>query len=77
MLSLYGDARNDGEAMTTQAAFWTGAGAALGVAVGAGVMEWRRGRRRHFDDVGWVPWRGIQVAAFFAVLALTILGFKA
>ena len=63
--------------MTTQAALWTGAGAAVAVAVAAGVMDWRRGRRRNFDDVGWVPWRGIQVTAFFAALALAILGFGA
>ena len=29
------------------------------------------------DGTGWVPWRGLQVAAFFAVLALTILALKA
>ena len=63
--------------MTTQAAFWAGAGAALGVAVAAGVMDWRRGRRRNFDDVGWVPWRSIQVTAFFIVLTCTILAFRA
>ena len=59
--------------MTTQAAFWTGAGAALALAVLAGVMEWRRNRRRDFEAVGWVPWRGIQVAAFFAALACVVL----
>ena len=59
--------------MTTQAAFWTGAGAALALAVSAGVMDARRTRRRAFDDVGWVPWRGIQVAALFAALACAVL----
>ena len=59
--------------MTTQAAFWTGAGAALALAVSAGVMDARRTRRRAVDDVGWVPWRGIQVAALFAALACAVL----
>jgi hypothetical protein len=63
--------------MTTQAAFWTGAVAALAVAVVAGVMDWRRNRRRDFDAVGWVPWRGIQVAAFFASLACVVLALRA
>ena len=59
--------------MTMQAAFWTGAGAALAVAVAAGVMDWRRHRRRDVDNVGWVPWGGIQVAALFAALACAVL----
>ena len=62
--------------MTTQATLWTGAGAALALAVTAGVMEWRRHRRRDFDAVGWVPWRGIQVAAFFAALAFVVLALQ-
>ena len=59
--------------MNVQAVFWTGAGAALALAVTAGVMEARRTRRRTFDDVGWVPWRGIQVMAFFAAVACAVL----
>jgi hypothetical protein len=59
--------------LTTQAAFWTAAGAALALAVVAGVMEWRRTRRRNFEAVGWVPWRGIQVTAVFAALACMVL----
>jgi hypothetical protein len=62
--------------MTAQAAWWTGAAAALAAAVAAGIMEWRRGRRRNFDNVGWVPWRGIQVAAFFALLVCVIFAFR-
>ena len=64
---------HDGETLTMQAAFWTGAAASLAVAVAAGVMEWRRQRRRDFEAVGWVPWRGLQVAAFFAALAFVVL----
>ena len=60
--------------MPTQAAFWTGAGAALAVAVFAGVMDVvRRKRRRAFDDIGWVPWRGIQAMGFFAAAACAML----
>ena len=63
--------------MSTQAAFWSGAGTALAVAVAAGVMGWRRTRRRDFDAVGWVPWRGIQVMALFAAMACAVLAFGA
>ena len=64
--------------MTTQVWLWTADGGALAMAVLAGIADWRRiHRRRSFDDVGWMPWRGIQVAAAFAILALTILAVKA
>lgn len=59
--------------MTTQGWFWTGAGAAAALAVLAGVADWRRTRRRNLDDPGWVPWRGLQVAAFFAAAVLAAL----
>jgi hypothetical protein len=62
--------------MTGQDWLWGAVGAALALAVLAGVAESRRYRRRNLDDTGWVPWRGIQAAAFFAVLALTILALK-
>ena len=62
--------------MTTQAAFWAGAGAALAVAVTAALMERRRSQRRDFDSVGWVPWRGIQVMAFFAALGCALLALR-
>lgn len=62
--------------MTTQGWFWSADGMALALVVLAGVAESRRSRRRNLDDTGWVPWRGIQAAAFFAVLALTILALK-
>jgi hypothetical protein len=63
--------------MTTQGWFWSADGVALALVVLAGVAESRRNRRRNLDDTGWVPWRGIQAAAFFAVLGLTILALKA
>jgi len=62
--------------MTTQAWFWSADGAALALLLFAGVAESRRGRRRDLNDTGWVPWRGVQAAAFFAVLGLTILAVK-
>jgi hypothetical protein len=69
---------NGGAAMTIQGWMWTADGIAAAVAVLAGVADWRRvHRRRGIDDIGWVPWRGIQVAAAFAVVALTILAWKA
>ncbi|WP_114951868.1 hypothetical protein [Sphingosinicella terrae] len=60
--------------MTAQAGYWWGGAiAAVILAVVAGVADWRRTRRRSLDDPGWVPWRGIQVAALFAAAAAVIL----
>ena len=53
------------------------AGAAAVLAIVAGIAESRRIRRHDLDRTGWVPWRGIQVAAFFATLLLAILAWKA
>ena len=61
----------------TETAWWWAAGAALALAVLAGIMEGRRNRRRDFEAVGWMPWRGIQVAAFFAALACAVLAMHA
>lgn len=62
--------------MTTQAWLWSADGAALALVVVAGLAEWRRGKRRNLDSVGWMPWRGLQAAGFFAMLALTIFALK-
>ena len=51
-------------------------GAALVLAVVAGIAESRRQRRRSLDQPGWVPWRGLQVTAVFAVIAFSILAAK-
>jgi hypothetical protein len=59
--------------MNPQHAFYAGAGAALVLAVVAGLMDSRRHRRRDIDATGWVPWRGIQVLLFFAALGCVIL----
>lgn len=63
--------------MTTQYWLWAAAGAALLFALIAGIAESRRGRRRSLDKPGWVPWRGLQVAAFFAAIVLAILAAHA
>lgn len=64
--------------MTMQDWLWAAAGAALALALAAGVADWRRlHRRRAIDAVGWVPWRGIQVASLFAALLLAVLAIQA
>jgi hypothetical protein len=62
--------------MGTQHWYWGAAVAAFAVALVSGFAEHARNRRTRLDEVGWVPWRGIQVAATFAVLLFLILGFK-
>ena len=63
--------------MTTQEWMLAAAGAALALVVLAGLADARRARRRALDATGWVPWRGLQVAGFFAVLLFAILAWKA
>ena len=63
--------------MSVQHWLWSAAGAAVLLAVIAGFADSHRQRRRSLDRPGWVPWRGLQVAAFFAAVALAILGWKA
>ena len=63
--------------MTTQQWLWDGTGAALGLALVAGIFDWRRVRRSKIDSVGWVPWRGIQVASFFAAIACAVMAMRA
>ena len=62
--------------MTTQHWLWAAAGAALALAVAAGVADSRRHRRIGLDRPGWVPWRGLQAAAFFATLAFVVFALK-
>lgn len=60
--------------MTGQDWLWAADGAALALALAAGVADWRRThRRRALEAVGWMPWREIQVVALFAVLVLAIV----
>jgi hypothetical protein len=49
---------------------WIGAGAMLALALGAGLAEHRRGRRREPDRVGWINWPLVQFVALFALLLL-------
>lgn len=67
---------NDGPNWMMQARLWTAVGVSLGLAVLAGILEWRRNRRRNLDNPGWVPWRGLQVAAFFAALVFVVLAMR-
>jgi uncharacterized membrane protein len=62
--------------MTTQQWLLGAGGAAVVLAVVAGVAESRRNRRHSLDDHGWVPWRGLQVLAMFAVIVFAILAAK-
>jgi hypothetical protein len=62
--------------MTTQGWLWGADGAALAMMLVAGVADWRRQKRRDLDATGWVPWRGLQAAAFFALLAFTIIALR-
>ena len=62
--------------MTTQQWMWAADGGALALVVIAGIAEARRNARRDLDRTGWVPWRGLQVAGFFALLLFSILAFK-
>lgn len=67
---------NGGSAMSNQHWYWIAAGVALLVAVIAGLADRARHNRKNLDDTGWVPWRGIQVTAVFAVLVIMVLALK-
>ena len=61
----------------TQASYWTATAVALALTVVAGVADWRRiHRRKAIDDVGWMPWRGLQAALFFTALAFFMLALR-
>lgn len=62
--------------MHAQQHYWLAGGIALAIALLAGLAEWRRLRRKRIDDYGWMPWRGIQVAATFAAVAILIIALK-
>ena len=59
--------------MTQAELWWTVAGAALAAAVLAGLADWRRGRRRDLDQVGWVPWTTVQIVALTVVLGASAI----
>ena len=56
---------------------WTLAGALLLLAVIAAWAEYRRGKRRNLDSVGWMPWNLIQVLAFLGAIAAAALALRA
>lgn len=56
---------------------WSADAAAVVLVVLAGLADARRSRRRELDRIGWVPWRGLQVAGFFAILLFTIFAVRA
>ena len=62
--------------MTTQHWLLGADGASFALAVIAGVAESRRIRRNTLDRPGWVPWRGLQMTAIFAMIAFSILAAK-
>jgi hypothetical protein len=62
--------------MTMQGWLWAADGAALGIALLAGIADWRRARRRQVDGWGWMPWRGVQIAALFAAAGLAIIALR-
>lgn len=50
--------------------------ALLVVALIAALAEWRRGRRKVIDAVGWVPWTAIFLASCFGAAGLLALALK-
>lgn len=59
--------------MTSETILWTATGASAALMLIAGVADWRRANRSRIDDWGWVPWRGVQVAALFVGLLLATI----
>jgi hypothetical protein len=67
---------NGGSAMKAQYWYWVAGAVALLMALLSGVAENRRSRRESLDDIGWVPWRGVQVVAVFAMLLILFFALK-
>lgn len=62
--------------MKAQYWYWVAGAAAMVLAVFSGLAENRRNRRDSLDDVGWIPWRGVQVMAVFAMLLILFFALK-
>ena len=60
----------------TQGWLWGVDGAALALVIVAGVADYRRHHRRNIDASGWVPWRGLQVLGFFALIIVTTIAVR-
>jgi len=56
---------------------WGADGAALGLMLVAGIAEHRRHHRQDVNGYGWVPWRGLQAAGFFALVVFSAIALKA
>ena len=59
-----------------QAHMWWVAGTAALVAALSAWAERRRAARANLDRVGWVPWTGLFVLAFFVAVVAAALGLK-
>ncbi len=59
--------------MNRQDWLWAGAVAALALVAWAIAADQRRARRAFLDRPGWVPWREVQVFAWFASAVLAML----
>ncbi|WP_337846316.1 hypothetical protein [Sphingomonas sp.] len=60
-----------------QGALWIGVGAMVALVGVSGLAEWRRGRRRDLDRVGWMPWTFIQIMALLLAIVGAALALKA
>ena len=76
-MAVLAASEDTGSGMTTQAWLWTADGLALALAVVTGLAEARRHRRATLDRPGWMPWRGLQVVAFFAVVTIAVFAVRA
>ena len=59
-----------------QQQLWGGAVAALLLAIGSGLAERRRHRRRNMDRAGFMPWVLIQVLAMLGAMILASLALN-
>ena len=56
---------------------WSADDAALALLLVAAVADHRRDNRRNLDAAGWMPWRGLQVFSFAALLVITTIALRA
>lgn len=57
--------------------WWIAAAAALGVAVLAGLADWRRKRRVDLDRIGVVDWPTVQMLGLIVAAMLGTIALKA